>query len=151
MEGISNVLEVFDNGTAFPYASTYDSREDHRLRTGANATVATRWTYFGKTYENELCPAPIPDMSGLVYASKDWKTWVVLNPNGLQRFVIRVPRISAQSVPEDGNLGDPRHMRGAPLYIMCGEGSDGDRDDCRFHFDMRTGQLVGVDLVGRHC
>nr|CCA80178.1 hypothetical protein BDB_80572 [blood disease bacterium R229] len=51
-------------------------------------------------------------MSGLVYATQGWKTWVVLNPNGTQRFVIQVPRISEKSVPDQGDLGEPLPLKG---------------------------------------
>ncbi|WP_205569978.1 hypothetical protein [Ralstonia solanacearum] len=153
---IENVLELWDNG----FTSSAEERDaavdrmkwwdDFYEISGARKQIATRWTYQGNTYEDSNCPRPIPDMSGLVYATSGWKTWIVLNPDGTQRVVIHVPRISEKSIPENGDLGEPHHMKGDALHVMYGEGGDGDRDDCRFHFDMHTGELLQVDLVGRH-
>lgn len=41
-------------------------------------------------------------------------------------------------------------MKGMPTHIMYGEGGDGIRNDCRFFFNMHTGKLENVELVGRH-
>lgn len=151
---ISNPLEVWDNGMTSPLEPSRDDLVEHhaafRARTGASFAIATQWTYQGVTYESSHRPIPIPDMSGLVYATRGWKQWVVLNPDGTENFVVNVPRVSSRSVPEEGDLGEPRHMKGDPLHVMYGEGSDGDRYDCRFFFDLHTGQLVRVQHVGRH-
>ncbi|CBJ34814.1 hypothetical protein [Ralstonia solanacearum] len=147
---IENVVEVFDNGVDLEYGLSYEAREALKLNTGAKFPVATRWTYYGHVYEDANCPKPIPDMSGLVYATQGWKTWVVLNPNGTQRFVIQVPRISEKSVPDQGDLGEPLPLKGGAMHVMYGEGGDGERHDCRFYFNMHTGELMKVDFVGRH-
>ncbi|MCM0044459.1 MAG: hypothetical protein NBV65_07505 [Burkholderiaceae bacterium] len=151
---LSKPLEVWNNGLLAPLEPwRLDLVEFHneiRRNTGAKFCVATRWTYQDSTFENPNCPVPIPDMSGLVYATAGWKQWVVINPDGTTKLVINVPRVSNLSVPENGELGMPRHMTSTPLNIMYGEGSDGYRDDCRFFFDMHTGLLERVEFVGRH-
>lgn len=156
MGKIENVFELWDNGaTSSP--SDRDGAvdrmkwwDDFFATSGAKRLVATRWTYQGNTYEDPNCPIPIPDGSGLVYTTMGWKTWVVLNPDGTRRLVIHVPRISKDSIPQQGELGEPRHMKGEPSHVMYGEGGDGHRYDCRFRFDMHTGELLQVENVGRH-
>lgn len=154
MDKFQDVVEIWDNGAVSPFnPSTEDIvawLNDFFARTGARRRVATQWTFQGRTYESKHCPVPIPDCSGLVYPTKDWKRWIVLNPDGTTRLTIDVPRVSPKSSPENGELGQPRYMRGNPPYIMYGEGNDGDRDDCRFFFNMHTGQLENVEFAGRH-
>lgn len=127
---------VWDNGVITPLDLEWsDLVEFHnaiRKKTGARFGVATRWTYAGHTYEDANCAVPIPDMSGLVYATARWKRWVILNPEGVTKLVITVPRINFESDPEKGEFGEPRYVEGNPLHIMYGEGSDGSRHDCRF-------------------
>lgn len=154
MEKLQEAVELWDNGAVSPFNPFADDIvtwfDEFFSKTGAKRRVATRWSYQGHTYENKKCPVPIPDFSGLVYATDEWKQWIVLNPDGTKKFTIGVPRISMQSKPENGELGEPRHMKGDPPHIMYGEGSDGDRADCRFFFNMHTGELENVELVGRH-
>lgn len=154
MDKFQGPLEVWDNGATSPFDPVTEDivawLSDFFSRTGARKRVATKWTYRGRTFESMECPVPIPDYSGLVYPSKDWKRWIVINPDGTTRFTIEVPKINEQSLPEHGELGEPKYMKGYPPYIMYGEGSDGNRDDCRFFFNMHTGQLEDVQLVGRH-
>jgi hypothetical protein len=154
MGRIENPAEVWDNGVETPIdihrREVVAYHRSIRLKTGAKYIVATRWEFRGKTYENSHHPLPIPDFSGLVYATDEWRRWIVLAPDGIQRSVIEVPRISDHSKPEAGELGEPRYLEGDPPHIMYGEGSDGDRDDCRFFFDMHTCKLLRVQLVGRH-
>ena len=154
MEKIKNAVELWDNGAVSqlnpPTEDIVKWLDDFFARTGAKKHIATRWLYEGRAYESAHCPIPISDLSGLVYATDEWKHWVVLNPDNTTKFTIEVPRISAKSVPENGELGEPRHMRGDLPNIMYGEGSDGDRNDCRFYFNMNTGELVRVEFVGRH-
>ncbi|WP_137926625.1 hypothetical protein [Cupriavidus sp. 2SB] len=156
MEKICSVLEIWDTGAT----SSKEEREaasdrmqwwdDFYARTGARKIVGTRWTYKGITYEDKNRPVPVPDMSGLVYAAPDLKSWTVLNPDGTRRFCIAVPKLSENSVPQNGELGIPKHMKGDPTNVMYGEGSDGDRCDCRFIFDMNNGELVKVEFLGKH-
>jgi hypothetical protein len=154
VDKLQDPFEVWDNGALTPfYPATEDIvtwLTDFFMRTGARKRVGTQWTYQGKKYQSENCPIPIPDHSGLVYPTQDLKKWIVLNPDSTIKFTIQVPKISPESSPEKGELGQPQHKRGGPPYIMYGEGSDGDRNDCRFFFNMRTGRLESVDLVGRH-
>jgi len=151
---ITDVMRVWDNGiaTSFdPYrADLVQYNESIRLQTGAKYGVATKWHFNGKIYEDSHSPMPIPDMSGLVYATPGWKQWVVINPDGTTRFLIDVPHVREHSNPSEGYLGDPRHSKGDSLHLMYGEGSDGYQDDCRFFFDMHTGQLLRTHFVGRH-
>lgn len=154
MKVIKDVTEVFDNGTSLPLYSpqrlsapnpqAWRRQAMRELR--ARYRVATRWTYRGRIYEDRNCPTPLPDMSGLVYATKSWKKWIVLDPEGHRRLEIRVPRISDHSMPEDGHLGIPEPVHGGPYNVMYGDGSDGHRDDCRFFFDMHAGVLLRVEL-----
>jgi hypothetical protein len=154
MDRFQDVVEIWDNGAVSPINPPAEDivawLSDFFARTGARMRVATQWTFQGRKYESEKCPVPIPDYSGLVYPTKDWKQWIVLNPDGTTRLTIDVPKIRLQSSPENGELGEPRYMEGKPPHIMYGEGSDGYRDDCRFFFNMHTGQLENVELVGRH-
>ena len=159
MGHIENVVEVYANGKVIPFdpperrmaVDPIAWDRQHRESIGAELPItATRWQYNGHSYESSNCPIPIPDMSGLVYATEGWKQWIILHPDGSVRSIIDVPRITEQSVPELGYLGDPRHDKGAPLYLMYGEGSDGDKDAYRFTFDMRTCKLLRADFVGRH-
>lgn len=154
MEKIQDAFKVWDNDVLSPFDPIAEDiviwLNDFFARTGAKKTVATQWIYRGKKYRDNNCPIPVPDYSGLVYPIDNFKKWIVLNPNGSMRFTITVPIISSASIPEKGYLGVPLHWREEPSYIMHGEGSDGDRDDCRFFFNMHTGQLETVELVGRH-
>lgn len=154
MEKLKDAVEVWDNSVVSPFNPPTEDivawLSDFFSRTGARKRIATQWTYKGRIYESKDCPVPVPDYSGLVYPTKDWKRWIVLNPDGTTRFTIEVPKISPQSPPENGELGEPKYMKGQPPYIMYGEGSDGSRDDCRFFFNMHTGQLENVELAGRH-
>lgn len=159
MGRIDEVVEVYANGRVAamnppdrllaldPVA--WDRKNRHML--GAELPIiATGWKHNGRYYEDSNCPIPIPDMSGLVYATAGWKQWVVLHPDGTVKAIIDVPKVTEQSVPALGNLGDPIHAKGAPLHIMYGEGSDGDKDGFRFTFDMHTCKLLKADFVGRH-
>jgi len=154
MENLTQTLKVWNNGVTSPFnperPDFVEFQDEIRNKTGAKFGISTRWIYQGKTYENAHCPIPIPDLSGLVYATDEWKRWVVLNPDNTTKFIIDVPRISAKSVPENGELGEPKYMKGDLPNIMYGEGSDGDRNDCRFYFNMHTGELLRVEIVGRH-
>lgn len=151
---LTEPLKVWDNGitTVFDMErpDLVEFHEEIRRKTGAKFGVATRWTFQGRIYEDTNCPMPIPDMSGLVYAVDGWKHWVVLNPDGTKKFTINVPKVNDQSAPDIGELGEPRYRKGDPPNIMYGEGSDGHRDDCRFFFDMHTGECINVQFVGRH-
>ena len=111
--------------------------------------VATRWTFRNEVMENRHCPVPIPDRSGLVYATPGGKYWIVLKPDGTLRFRIPVPQVTRRSTPSEGYLGEPRRSLNEDNYIMYCDGSDGDRDDFRFFFNMRNGRLVQVRLNGR--
>lgn len=111
--------------------------------------IATRWKFQGEVLENRHCPAPIPDRSGLVYATPGGRYWIVLRPDGTLRFRIPVPQVTRRSKPSDGYLGEPRRSVNKENYIMYCDGSDGDRDDFRFFFNMRNGRLVQVHLNGR--
>lgn len=117
--------------------------------TQARYPIATRWKFQEKILENHHCPVPIPDMSGLVYATPGGRYWIVLRPDGTLRFRIPVPQVTRRSVPAEGYLGEPRRSLNERNYIMYCHGSDGDRDDFRFFFNMRNGRLVQVHLNGR--
>ncbi len=153
MDKFQDVVRVWDNGAVSPFNPQAEDivawLTDFFSRTGARKCVATQWTYQGRRYQSGECPVPIPDFSGLVYPSGDCKRWIVLDPDGTSRFTIEVPKISPKSSPENGEIGIPKHMKGQPAHIMYGEGSDGDRADCRFFFNMHSGQLEKVELVGR--
>lgn len=159
MKTIEDVVEVYANGKCIPFflpervqavnPVAWDAQ--YRKQIGAELpVVATRWVHEGRVYEDPNCPIPIPDMSGLVYATPGWKQWVVLNPDGTTRFFIDVPLVREDSNPSQGYLGEPSHFKGDPLHLMYGEGSDGHQDDCRFYFDMHTGQLLRTHFVSRH-
>lgn len=154
MDKLKDPLVIWDNGAVSPFNPPTEDLvswlTDFFARTGARKRVATQWTYQGQVHKSENCPVPIPDNSGLVYSTEGRKRWVVLNPDGTVRFTIDVPRITQESLPENGELGEPMHMKGQPPHIMYGEGSDGALDGYRFFFNMHTGQLDDVQLAGRH-
>ena len=154
MNKLQNAVELWDSGDTSPFNPPTEDivawLDEFFSRTGAKKRVATRWTFQDHVYEDANCPIPIPDMSALVYAVDGWKYWVVLNPDGTKKFTINVPKVNEQSVPELGELGEPRYRQGDPPNIMYGEGSDGYRSDCRFFFDMHTGECISVQFVGRH-
>jgi hypothetical protein len=111
--------------------------------------VSTRWKFQDEVIEDQHCPVPIPDRSGLVYVTPGGRYWNVLKPDGTLRFRIPVPQVTRRSVPADGYLGEPKRSLNEDNYIMYCDGSDGDRDDFRFFFNMRNGRLVQVHLNGR--
>ncbi len=154
MGKIEKPMRVWDNGAVCPFdiASEDPVAElDNFFRiSGAKEWVATRWWYQGKRYEDKRNPVPIPDLSGLVVAEDEGNKWKILDPRGVEKNVIPVPKINEFSNPTLGYLGQPRHMPGTPAHIMYGEGSDGNLEGYRFFFNMHTGTLVEAELVGRH-
>jgi hypothetical protein len=151
---ITAVFKVWDNNVETsldPYRTDLvEYNEDVRQRTGARYGVGTRWVFDGKSYQDANSPIPIPDMTGLVYATAGWRQWVVLNPDGSTKTIIEVPHVREHSQPEAGYLGAPSHFKGDPRHIMYGEGSDGYREDCRFIFDMHTCKLLRAEFVPLH-
>lgn len=152
-ERVRNPLRIWNDGSITPFFEpTRDILEWIYQSLGPEKTrfpVATRWKFQNEILENRHCPVPIPDMSGLVYATPGGRYWIVLNPDGTVRFRIPVPQVTRRSVPSAGFLGEPQRSANEDKYIMYCDGSDGDRDDFRFFFNMRNGRLVQVHLNGR--
>lgn len=152
--GITDVVKVWDNGTETPFdpyrPDLVEYHNSVRFQTGAKFGVATSWKYNGSVYQDSNSPTPIPDMSGLVYVAPGWKQWVIVNPDSSIRVVIDVPHVREHSNPAKGDLGEPRYFKGDPLHIMYGEGSDGYHNDCRFFFNMHTGELLRTEFMSRH-
>jgi hypothetical protein len=150
---VRNPVRVWNDGSITPfYEPTRDIMKWISEKIGPEKTrypVATRWKFQSEVLENRHCPAPIPDRSGLVYVTPGGRYWIVLKPDGTLRFRIPVPQVTRRSVPSDGYLGEPRRSLNEDKYIMYCDGSDGDRDDFRFFFNMRNGRLVQVHLNGR--
>ena len=150
---VRNPVRVWNDGSTTPFHEPtrdimkwiYQTIAPEKTR----YQVATRWMFHNEIMENRRCPVPIPDRSGLVYTAPGGKYWIVLKPDGTLRFRIPVPQVTRRSVPSDGYLGEPRRSLNEDNYIMYCDGSDGDRDDFRFFFNMRTGRLVQVHLNGR--
>jgi hypothetical protein len=150
---LRNPKRIWNDGSVTPfYEPTRDIMKWISQKIGPEKThypVATRWTFQGEVLENRHCPAPIPDRSGLVYVTPGGRYWIVLKPDGTLKFRIPVPQVTRRSVPSDGFLGEPKRSLNEDNYIMYCDGSDGDRDDFRFFFNMRNGRLVQVHLNGR--
>ena len=150
---VNNALRVWNDGSVTPFFEpTRDILEWIYQTMGPDKTrypVATRWKFQEEELENRHCPVPIPELSGLVYATPGGRYWIVLRPDGTLRFRIPVPQVTRRSVPSNGYLGEPRRSLNEDDYIMYCDGSDGDRDDFRFFFNMRNGRLIQVHLNGR--
>lgn len=151
MDRLEDPIEVWDNGIELPCRPLTEETaawmEDLSVLAGAHRRIATRWRFRNEFYESRHCPRPIPDRSGLVYAIEGWKAWVVLRPDASTKFVITVPRLSHESMPDHGDLGHPREMQDGPPHVMFGDGSDGHRR-YRFYFDMRNGRLIDLRFDG---
>ncbi len=145
MRIIVDMRKVWDNGVESPFpASKLDEIDELKQHTGATRVVGFRWNYGGKDYETSQQISVLQDKRGLVQCDGGAATGaslIVLNGDGSQRFIIGVPRVDANSRPEDGYLSLPpssAHFGG--IEWGC-EGNDG-YTDYLFDFDWNTGQLL---------
>ncbi len=144
MEKIENLQDVWDNGFITSVGLSVEETQDFKRRTNANRVVVRKWTYQGKELQTSHQVRLLRDETGFVfYENDDPQTGrlVVLNGDGSQRVVIGVPRIDANSRPEDGYLAlPPSSARFGDIEWGC-EGNDGNTDYL-FEFDWQTGQLL---------
>ena len=111
METILDVRKVWGNGveSSFP-ALKLDEIDELKQRTGVTRVVAFRWRFCGKDYETSNQISVLQDKRGLVQCqggSAAGPSLIVLNGDGSQRVVIGVPRVDANSRPEEGYLSLP--------------------------------------------
>ena len=142
---IFNVRKVWDNGVESPFpALKLEDIDELKLQTGATRVIAFRWNFHGERLETTHQISVLPDKSGLVQCdgfTAGGRCLIVLNGDGTQRLIISVPRIDANSCPEEGYLSLPpssAHFGG--IKWGC-EGNDG-YTDYLFDFDWNTGRLV---------
>jgi hypothetical protein len=144
MVKIENMEDVWDNGAIASASLSGDAIDRFKSATNAQRVIARRWVYQGDIHQTPYFVRLLPDQTGLVhYESNDprSKRLIVLNADGSQRVVIGVPRINANSRPEDGYLSlPPSSARFGGIEWGC-EGSDG-YTDYLFEFDWRTGALL---------
>lgn len=144
MSEIEDIREIWDNGAISSASLFGDEVEQFKQETGARKVVGTKWRYCGKEYQVPYYVRVLKDRTGVVHFDEgDLRTgrFVVLNGDGSQRVVISVPRIDANSQPDDGYLNLPpssAHFGG--IDWGC-EGNDGNTDYL-FEFDWRTGALL---------
>lgn len=144
MDKIENLQDVWDNGVTAPASLSVEETQKFKRRTNAQRVVARNWLYQGKVHHTSHQVRLLRDQTGLVfYEDDDPRTGriIVLNGDGSQRIVIRVPRIDANSRPEEGYLSlPPSSARFGGIEWGC-EGSDG-YTDYLFEFDWQTGALL---------
>lgn len=144
MSEIEDIREIWDNGAISSASLFGDEVEQFKQETGAKKVVGTKWRYCGKEYQVPYYVRVLKDRTGVIHFDEgDLRTgrFVVLNGDGSQRVVISVPRIDANSKPDDGYLNLPpssAHFGG--IDWGC-EGNDGNTDYL-FEFDWRTGALL---------
>ena len=144
MELIKNLEDVWDNGTIASAHLSGNEIDRFKSVTNAQRVIARQWICHGELHQTPYFVRLLPDQSGLVhYENNDprSKRLIVLNADGSQRVVIGVPRVDANSRPEEGYLSLPpssAHFGG--IEWGC-EGSDG-YTDYLFDFDWQTGALL---------
>ncbi len=144
MSEIEDIREIWDNGAISSASLFGDEVEQFKQATGAKKVVGTKWRYCEKEYQVPYYVRVLKDRTGVVHFDEgDLRTgrFVVLNGDGSQRVVISVPRIDANSQPDDGYLNLPpssAHFGG--IDWGC-EGNDGNTDYL-FEFDWQTGALL---------
>jgi hypothetical protein len=144
MSIIDDIWEVWDSGSISPASLSGEDIDRFKQETGAKRVVGTKWKYCGIEYEVPYYVRILKDRTGVVhFDGGDLRTGrlVVLNGDGTNRITISVPRIDANSRPEDGYLNlPPSSARFGCIEWGC-EGSDG-YTDYLFEFDWRTGALL---------
>jgi len=144
MNEIENIREVWDNGAISPASLFGEQIDQFKQQTGATKVVGTKWEFSGVEHEVPYYVRLLKDKTGFVhYENNNLRTGhlVVLNGDGTRRVVIEVPRIDANSRPEDGYLVlPPSSARFGGIEWGC-EGNDG-HTDYLFEFDWNTGALL---------
>jgi len=145
MKAITNVRKLWNNGAESPFpALKLEDIDKLKQQTGATHVVAIRWTYCGQDFETPHQVSVLPDRTGLVYCEGGGpagKRLIVLNGDGTQRVVICVPRVDANSRPEEGYLALPPSSASFGGIDWGCEGNDG-YTDYLFEFDWSTGALL---------
>lgn len=144
MNEIEDVREVWDNGAISPASLSVEESERFKQQAGATRVVATKWKFSGREYEIPYYVRVLKDRTGLVhYENGDLRSvrFVVRNGDGTQRVVIGVPRVDADSRPEDGYLSLPPSSACFGGIEWGCEGNDG-HTDYLFEFDWATGALL---------
>ena len=144
MEKLENLQDIWDNGTIASASLSVEETQEFKKRTNAQRVVARKWLYRGKECLTTHQVRLLRDQTGLVFYEDDnprTGRLIVLNADGTQRVVIGVPRIDANSRPEDGYLSlPPSSARFGGIEWGC-EGNDG-YTDYLFDFDWQTGALL---------
>lgn len=110
MNEIEDIRKVWNNGAISPASLSGDEIDRFKQQTGATRVVGMKWKFCGREYEIPYYVRLLKDRTGLVhYENDDLRTGrlVVLNGDGTQRVVIGVPRVDANSRPEEGYLALP--------------------------------------------
>lgn len=144
MNQIEDLSKVWDNGAVSPASLSVEEIERFKQETGATRVVGVKWKFCGKEYGLPYYVRLLMDKTGVVHFENDdlhTCRLVVHNGDGTQRVVIGVPRIDANSRPEEGYLSlPPSSARFGGIEWGC-EGSDG-YTDYLFEFDWQTGALL---------
>lgn len=144
VDKVKNMQDIWDNGVVSHASLSGEEIDLLKQRTNATRVVYRRWVYQEKSHQTTHGIRLLPDQSGFVYYENDdplTKRIVVLNGNNTLRLIIGVPRVDANSVPEDGYLAlPPSSARFGGIEWGC-EGNDG-HTDYLFNFDWTTGRLL---------
>jgi hypothetical protein len=144
VDKIENLQDVWDNGVVASASLSVEQTQEFKRRTNAQRVIARKWLYNSKVRHTTHQVRLLRDQTGLVcYEDDDPRTGrlIVLNGDGTQRVVIGVPRIDANSRPEDGYLSlPPSSARFGGIEWGC-EGNDG-YTDYLFDFDWQSGALL---------
>jgi hypothetical protein len=141
---IEDIREVWNNGAISPASLSGDEIDRFKQQTGATRVVGTKWKFRDEEHEVPYYVRLLRDKTGFVhYENDDLRTGrlVVLDGDGTQRVVIGVPRVDANSRPEEGYLALPPSSANFGGIEWGCEGNDG-HTDYLFEFDWNTGALL---------
>ncbi len=144
MKLVRDLSRIWDNGAISLESFSVEEIERFKQETGAAKVVGSKWHCNGNEFRCPFYVRTLADRTGVVHFENDQLQsgrLIVLNADGSRRVVITVPRIDANSRPEDGYLSLPpssAHFGG--IEWGC-EGNDGYKDYL-FDFDWSTGKLL---------
>jgi hypothetical protein len=144
MTTVTGIEYVWDNGSVSLEDWTVEDVVAWKERSGARNVVSTRWRFEGKIYSTSKYVRLIKDRSGFIAFEHDdprTRRLIVINGDSSERLTIGVPRVDANSRPEEGYLAlPPSSARFGGIEWGC-EGNDG-FTDYLFEFDLNTGALL---------
>lgn len=144
MDEIADIRDVWDNGAVSAAYLSVEEIERFKNQTGAAKVVGIKWKFRGEEHEIPYYVRLLKDGKGLVhYENGDphSERLVVLNGDGTQRVIIGVPKVDANSRPEEGYLVLPPSSANFGGIEWGCEGNDG-HTDYLFEFDWNTGALL---------